>query len=336
MTLKIGIIGYGAVSQAMVKIMHDKCDLFSEKFLIVAVSDNWKGSAYVSQGLDLAKLSALPTAQHALSTLENGTSIADNDMIIEDPTIDILIETTFTNSNSGEPALSYCRRALKKGKHVITTNKGPVALAGSELQQLAFDKQCQFLFEGSVMSGTPTISLIEQCLKGANIKSISGIMNGTSNFILSEMEQGTSFNTALTQAKTLGYAENDSSADIGGSDVALKVMILANQILNLNINYADIAIQGITNINKKDINQAQTEGCCWRLLGHCDANGSASVGPVKLPSSHVLAGIKGATNALLISTDHLGDICISGPGAGREATGYALISDLLSLSSSAV
>ena len=330
MVYRICILGFGGVSQAAIKILHSKPAL-AEKFSLVAVSDQWKGSVFNADGLDWQALADLPSEQSVLASLPNGSAKADNQRLIASPDVDVLIETTFTNPVDGEPALSHCRQALQLGKHVITTNKGPVAFAGRELEALAAIQQRRFLYEGSVMSGTPTLNLIDSCLQGARITAFSGIMNGTCNYILSEMAKGLAFNQALSQAQALSFAENDPSADIEGFDVALKVMILANQVMQANINFDAISRCGISDITAADVAAANEQDSCWKLLGSYSPAEGASVKPVKLSQSHPLAGINGATNALLISTDHLGDICISGPGAGLKETGYSIITDLLSL-----
>lgn len=332
MNYRIGIIGYGGVSQALVQILDKKDHQWDQQFSIVAVSDSWRGSAFDEQGLDMAALAAMPVSESSLANLSNGSVDANNDLVVKAPWVDIVIETTFTDPNNGEPGVSHCRQALENNKHVITTNKGPVAFAGAELLALANAKKRRFLFEGSVMSGTPLISLIERCLPGSEIQAISGIFNGTSNYVLGRMEQRLSFRSALAEAQELGYAENDPSADIEGSDVALKILILANQIMGADIKYSDIHRQGISDITEQDIASAKNENCCWKLLGTCDLKGNARVEPVKLDRNHPLATIRGATNAVLVNCAYLGEFCISGPGAGREETAYALLSDLLSIS----
>ncbi|TGT11999.1 homoserine dehydrogenase, partial [Mesorhizobium sp. M8A.F.Ca.ET.213.01.1.1] len=148
---------------------------------------------------------------------------------------DIVVEATFTNPNDGEPAVSHCRWALQAGKHVVTTNKGPVALAAQELKTLAKSRGVRFEFEGAVMSGTPVIRLAAKTLVGAELKGFEGILNGTSNFVLGRMEEGLDFSSAVKEAQALGYAEADPTADVEGHDVRLKVVILANELLGADL-----------------------------------------------------------------------------------------------------
>jgi homoserine dehydrogenase len=172
-------------------------------------------------------------------------------------------------------------------------------------------------------------------LAGANVQGFEGILNGTSNYVLSQMKDGLAFNDAVVQAQQLGYAEADPTADVEGFDVRLKVVILANELLNARLNVSDIACSGISNISAQDIAQASANGASWKLIGSADraADGSvrASVEARLLPNSHPLAGIAGATNAVSFNTELLGAVTVSGPGAGRIETAFALLSDIVAI-----
>lgn len=181
----------------------------------------------------------------------------------------------------------------------------------------------------------PVIRLAKQALAGANVHGFEGILNGTSNYVLTQMKDGLAFNDAVVQAQQLGYAEADPTADVEGFDVRLKVVILANELLNARLNVSDVACSGISNISAQDIAHASANGASWKLIGSADrtADGSvrASVEARLLPNSHPLAGIAGATNAVSFNTELLGAVTVSGPGAGRIETAFALLSDIVAI-----
>jgi homoserine dehydrogenase len=247
----------------------------------------------------------------------------------------MIAEATFTNPVDGEPATTFCRWALESGIHVVTTNKGPIALHGAELKDLARRNGVAFEYEGSVMSGTPVIRLARQAMAGAEVQGFEGILNGTSNYVLTRMKDGLTFNDAVTEAQQLGYAEADPTADVEGFDVRLKVVILANELLNARLSVSDVACSGISSISPEDIAQASANGASWKLIGSAnrevDGSVRASVEARLLPNSHPLAGISGATNAVSFNTALLGAVTVSGPGAGRIETAFALLSDIIAI-----
>ena len=192
-----------------------------------------------------------------------------------------------------------------------------------------------FEFEGSVMSGTPVIRLAKQMFSGLRLGGFEGIMNGTSNYVLGRMEAGLGLQEAVREAQDLGYAEANPSADIEGFDVQLKVLILANELLDAGLELRDIARQGISSVTVQDVRQASLDGKRWKLVGsarrNADGSVTAGVAPVALPLDHGLAGVSGATNAVAFTTDLLGQVTVSGPGAGRVETAYALLSDIIAM-----
>jgi homoserine dehydrogenase len=244
------------------------------------------------------------------------------------------VEASYTDLRTGEPATSYIRQALHSGRHVVTTNKGPIALHYPELQRLAEQNSAQIGFEGTVMSGTPAIFLGMKWLKAAEIHRVQGIFNGTTNFILTKMEQGNDYASALAEAQRLGYAEADPSGDVEGYDAAGKIVILANVLMGKSITMQEVNRQGITHLTLADIEQARREGKRWKLIGSLEVSEGtikASVRPLALPLSNPLAQVMGATNAINYTTRYLGDVTLVGAGAGRLETGYALLADILSI-----
>ncbi|MDD1150229.1 homoserine dehydrogenase [Pseudomonas sp. TNT2022 ID357] len=333
----IALVGFGGVNRALAQLIAERNQAWKKQLgfslKIVGVSDLFLGSIVAPQGLDAGLLSQLPATKGALAQLPGGQVEALNEPVIKDSGADIIAEATFTNPVDGEPATTFCRWALEQGKHVVTTNKGPIALHGAELKALAQRNQAAFEYEGAVMSGTPVIRLAQQSLAGSELLGFEGILNGTSNFVLTRMEGGLGFAEAVAEAQALGYAEADPTADVEGFDVRLKVVILANELLGAQLTVSDVSCRGISGLTAADLEQARVEGARWKLIGSAQrlADGSlqASVEPRLLPLAHPLAGISGAINAVSFNTELLGAVTVSGPGAGRIETAFALLSDII-------
>jgi len=337
-TYRLALIGFGNVGQGLAQILRDHGQelgqRYSVMFQIVAVCDFLQGSLYDPAGLDPADLLNAVAKDGHLRNAAAPQIGWDALETITRSNADIVVEMSYTDLQTGEPAVSHVRAALEAGKHVATTNKGPVALQYPALAALAQQHNVKIEAEGTVMSGTPAIHLGREQLAGAGITRIQGILNGTTNYILTQMESGADYETALADAQAQGYAEADPTGDVEGIDAAGKVVILANLLLGESLSMADVARTGITGITPEDIEHARAAGERWKLIGMVDkADGQclATVQPVRLPLSHPLASVSGATNAITYSTDLLGDVTLIGPGAGRIETGYALISDLLAI-----
>ena len=337
-THKLALIGLGVVGQGLAEILIQKREHLRTQhgvdLSIVAVSDLAHGSVSDERGLDVEQLLALAGGDGHLGDYAGGTKGLDALSTIHSTNADTVVEVTFTDVTTGEPATSHCRAALEAGKNLVTTNKGPVALASRELLKLARSNNVQFRFEGSVMSGTPVLNTALKSLAGCSIQSVQGILNGTTNFMLSEMEQGRSYYEALRTAQQRGYAEADPTADVEGWDVLAKVLILANVLMGADLRVDDVPRAGITGITAEDISQAAEQGRRWKLIGNVRREGecvSASVAPRQLPLSDPLTGVCGATNAITLETDLAGPVTIVGAGAGKTETGFALLSDILDI-----
>jgi len=334
----LALIGFGGVNRALAELIRDRgealADELSFALRVVAITDLRLGSLMQADGIDLDAVFALGAGE-TFAGWPGGDAEPRNAEVIRETTADIVVEATFTNPLDGEPGVSHVRLALEAGKSVTTTNKGPVALAGAELNALAAAHGVHFAYEGSVVSGTPVLRFAASTLTGLRIDAVRGILNGTSNYVLGQMETGMDLATAVAEAQTLGYAEADPTADIEGSDVRLKVVILANEILGATLTPADVACTGITGLTPADIADATARGLRYKLIGTAErrADGSvhARVEPVALPLTHPLAGISGPTNAVSFDTDLLGTVTVSGPGAGRIETAYALLSDIIEI-----
>ena len=336
---RIGIVGFGTVGQGITEILFKKKNHLNEdynfNFKVVGISDPVKGMVFNSDGLNIEKALNAARSGKRLEDVGIGDPDWDSLKLIREGELNILLEITPTNLKTGEPGLTHIREALSRGVHVATTNKGPIALAYNELNALANKNNAILRFEGTVLSGTPVFNLRTYGLAGATIKEISGIVNGTTNYILTQMAAGKSYEDALKEAQAKGYAETDPTADVEGHDALAKAVILANVILGGSLHPNDVPCKGITEITTDDVDTAKKEGKKWKLIARTwiDTDGTvkAEVRPQKLDSGNPLYSIDGVTNALTFETDVLGSVTIVGPGAGSWEAGYALLTDMLDI-----
>ena len=339
MEFKLAFIGYGTVGQGLTEILLEKKDMLAEKFdfkwKIVAISDIMKGSVYDENGLDMPKILNLVKQGKKLDEYPTGKKGMDSLTTIKETNADTIVEVTFTDVKTGEPALTHIKTALNAGKNVVSTNKGPVVKQSVDLLKLAKKNNAYYGFEGVVLAGTPVLNLAEYSLAGNKITGFKGILNGTTNYILTRMEEGMSYEDALKKAQELGYAEADPTGDVEGLDALGKVVILSNVVLGKSIGWEDVERKGITGITLDDVKQAKAEGKRWKLIGSAEVQNDGSlktkVWPEKLPLNDPLAGVGEAINALTFFTDELGPVTIVGPGAGRRETGFSLLIDLLNM-----
>ena len=341
MKLKLALIGFGTVGQGLCEILLQKSEELDTKYdfnwEIVSVCDTQKGSVFSNQSLNVRQLLELVKNEGSIENYSSNKEIQtgfDALTTIQKCDADIICELTYTDIKTGQPAINFCKTALELGKNVVTSNKGPAALKYKELAELAKRNGVKFLIEGTVMSGTPVLNLVRNELAGNQISAIRGILNGTTNFILTKMETGCSYEEALKDAQNLGYAEADPTADVEGYDALAKVAILANVVMENNLLPDQIPCKGISQITMDDIKQAKNENKRWKLIGEIQKskNGiSASVSPKKVDLSHPLAGVAGAVNAITFTTDLMGDITMIGAGAGKIETGFSILSDLLEI-----
>ena len=334
--VKIVYVGFGIVSQGLAEIiLRNNSVLPLAKNLeiqTVGILDIMKGSQIDANGIDMQKV--LTNANNGDYSLLS-ENILDIPKAIQEINADIIIEASFTDIKTGQPAISHIETALNSDKHVVTTNKGPFAVAYEQVFDLAKLKRKRIAIEGTVMSGTPVINVLNNGLIGSDITALSGIMNGTSNYILSKMELGMSYSDALSQAQKLGYAEADPTSDVEGLDTLAKVMILANVVFEEQLKQEEIEVGGISNITLTDVKEASSNNERWKLIGSIwkDNKGKiqGSVSPKLIPINDSLYGISGATNALKITSNILGDTTIVGEGAGKIETGFALYNDIISI-----
>lgn len=310
---KIALLGMGTVGSGVYKILENRREEMPFQ---------------VGAGLEIAKVLVRNKAKYAESVPAEKLTDRWED-IIEDESIDMVVEVM----GGIEPARSYISAALKKGKHVITANKDLMASHGHELLEIAAANHCDLLFEAAVAGGIPIIRPLKQCLAGNQITEIMGIINGTTNFILTKMkEDGMDFGEALQLATELGYAEADPTADIEGYDAGRKLAIMASIAFHTPVAFDDVYTEGISKITAKDMRYAKELGCCIKLLGIAKLTESGievKVHPTMIPENHALAAVNDAFNAVFVHGDAVDDAMFYGRGAGSLPTGSAVVGDIM-------
>jgi len=331
--LRIILIGFGVVGQSLLKLIAARetelVNSYGFRPRIVAIADT-KGSAVNSKGLDWDEMLSLKAGKHSVSSSTDFGRPGMHPLeAIESVQAEVVVEATPTNIRNGEPGLSHIKAAFRSRKHVVTTNKGPLALAMPALIELAnYNKVC-FRFSGTVGGGTPVLELAKNGLLGDRIISIRGILNGTTNYILSEMDEGRiSFREALEQAQKLGYAEADPSMDIDGLDTACKLVIMTNWIMNRKVTLGDVEIEGIRKIGIESLEDAARKGRTIKLIGAVDSD--LTVMPREIDRRDPLC-VTGALNAVTLVSSSAGEETIIGRGAGGMETASAVLRDLLNI-----
>lgn len=306
---KIMLIGFGTVGQGFFEMLSSKRNL-----------PIFQG-AKITEIVDMKIGHVRNPGQNIVEEVRAGKTFPQESVVeaIRKSDADIVCEFTWVNFKDAEPAYTHMLTALQQGKHVITTNKGPIALRYRELISEAGKRNLQIKFKGTVMAGTPSFNIMK-LLPGAEVIGVRGIMNGTTNYILARMAQGISFEGALKEAQAMGYAEADPTNDVDGFDAAAKAVILSN-VFGWNHTMKSIVVKGIRNVTPDEAASGT------KLLVSVDAN-RASVSPEKLGENDVLRHVNGVMNAIELNTDTLGRIYSLGPGAGRMETAQAAMTDL--------
>lgn len=329
--MRLILCGFGVVGQSLAKLLESRSeDLYARfglKPRIVGVFDT-KGSAVESAGLDLSKLINVKKKYGTIkkySSSKNNLSVVD---LIKSLDADVLVEITASNYKDAEPGMTHITEAMKHGLHVISVNKGPLALAFPSLMELATYNQVLLRFSGTVGGGTPILDYAKNSLLGERIASFEGILNGTTNYILTNMANGMSFKDALNDAKQKGYVEADESLDLDGLDAAAKLVILANWVMDLKVTMPDIKRTGIRNVSTEDIKNATKKNCAVKLIASC--NKELIVSPREISLDDPLC-VNGTLNAISFTSEHSGTQTIIGRGAGGIETASSIIRDLLDI-----
>ena len=331
--MRIILVGYGVVGKGVTTILArryaEKVKDYGFNPKIVAIADI-DGAVINPRGLSPEKLEVLKQTRPISSDPEFGHPEMSALDVIESVEAEVVVEVTPVNIKNGEPALSHITKAFKTGKHVVTTNKGPLALAMPALTELAEYNNVYLRFSGTVGGGTPMLEFAKRCLAGDKILAIRGILNGTTNYILTEMSQNrVTFQEALTNAQKLGYAEREPSMDIDGFDTACKVVILSNWIMNKKVTLKDVDITGIRNVSLQALDEASKRGNTIKLIGSIDGN-TPTVKPMEIAKNNPLC-VSGVLNAVTFYTEYAGEETIIGKGAGGMETASAVLRDLLDI-----
>lgn len=314
--INVGLLGFGTVGAGVAKILINNKDLITDR---------------VGTEINLARIGDIDLTTDRGVTLAPGTITDDSLSIINDPNIDIIVETI----GGTTIAKTFMEAALNAGKHVVTANKALLATHGAELFALAREKGVGLYYEASVGGCMPVIKTIRESLVGNHINSIMGILNGTCNYILTKIEnEGRSFDDVLKEAQKMGYAEANPTLDIDGFDTAHKLAILTAISFGVKIDLASLYVEGIRNITPLDIEHAKEFGYKIKLLAIAkmhDGKIEARVQPTMIPRDSMLANVSGTLNAVNINGDAVGDVLLYGHGAGMMPTGSAIVSDIVDI-----
>ena len=337
MELRFGFVGFGNVARAFAQMLDSNgprlADEFQLRWRTTAIATANHGCIFSGlQGVDLNDAAGVCRNGGSLLELPGTIDAGDTASMIDRCEADVIFETTPLNPEDGEPAISHIRSALDRGINVVTANKAPLAFAYRELQELAARRGVTLRFEGAVMDGTPIFNMMERCLPAVKVLGFEGVLNSTTNHILTGMESGRSFDECIAEAQRLGIAEADSAYDIDGWDAAVKAVALANVLMGADTRPAQVDRRGIRGITPGQLKAAAEKDCAIRLVARTvvSADGlKLSVAPEAVPLSSPLGAAKGMSNVLLLRTDLMAELAIFEIDPGIEQTAYALLSDLL-------
>jgi homoserine dehydrogenase len=343
MVADLVLIGFGNVARRFVRLIDERRRWLERDhdlaFRIIGIATRRHGTVLDGEGVDAAA---------AARAIENGGTLADLPGSVDETAllgadqciavlarstadIQVVVETTTLDIVAGQPAIDHVRLGLAHGCHVVTANKGPAAFAYSELSLMARQRQLSFLFEGAVMDGIPVFNLVRETLPAVEILGFRGIVNSTTNHILTALENGLDFGVALADMQAAGIAEADASLDLDGWDAAAKAAILANVFLGAQTTPRDVVRSGVTAECGRRARDARERGYRLRLVASASRGSQPSVELMELPQDDLLAGLRGTSNALVLETDTLGKVAITQIDGGLLHTAYALLSDLITV-----
>ena len=343
MELTAAFIGFGNVARAFARMLNEKKEELGLQYGLslktIGIATGNHGCIISPGGISLVEAARCVEGGEQLTKLPGSLAASDPFDVITNCSVDVLFETTPLNATDGEPAIAYIRSALARAMHVVTANKGPIAFAYSELKSLADKRSLNLRFEGTVMDGAPVFNLVERCLPGARVLRFSGVLNSTTNLILTRMESGYGFDESLAEARQLGIAEANADHDIDGWDSAVKATALANVLFNADLRPSDVDRQGIRGITNKTIEKATRNSQALRLISRGVKSGSGVSLQVSLESvalESALGSVRGTSNVLVLETDLMGEIAVFEYDPGVNQTAYALLSDLINVHESIV
>jgi homoserine dehydrogenase len=344
--IDLTLVGFGHVGRRFARLLDERRDILASGHglapRIVGIATRRHGAAFDPRGLDVARALAIVEAGGRLDALHDRRTgpaprtglalIARHARHGRRGVPRVVVETTVLDVRRGRPAIDHVRAGLRSGAHVITANKGPVAVAYHQLRDLAESAGRAFLFEGAVMDGIPIFNLVRHTLPAVRIVGFRGVVNSTTNHILTSMEAGRPYGEALAAMQAAGIAEADPSLDVDGWDAAAKTAALANVLMEGRITPLDVDRTGIGPETALAVRAAATRGCRIKLVARAERRGArveARVSPEELPGADLLAGLSGQANALVLQTDLLGELAIVQMRGSLTETAYALVSDLV-------
>jgi homoserine dehydrogenase len=337
MRADLALVGFGNVGRRFARLLAERRDWLALDYdlecRVTGVATKRHGCAFDPNGLDVVELATAIERGAAVDSREDeGAASIIQRLAESNADLKVLIETTTLDIEAGQPAIDHVRAALQAGCDVVTANKGPAAFAYEELDALAIDRGRSFLFEGAVMDGVPIFNLVRETLPAVQILGFRGVINSTTNHILTALEDGESFDTALARMQAEGIAEADPSLDVDGWDAAAKVSALANVFMRARTTPQAVEREGIGQATARLAMAAKARGKRVRLVAsaHRTLGGvAAAVRPIELPETDMLAGLRGLANALILQTDLLGEIAVAQLSGGLTQTAYALLTDLV-------
>jgi homoserine dehydrogenase len=337
---KLAFIGFGNVARALIHLMERKRTTLKNQYditySITGIATGKHGFVVNSSGLDIEKALAFVESGKSVSPLST-FKVEDSLAVIQHSQADVMFENSPVNHATGQPAIDHVRAALEAGMHAITANKGTVVHGYRELTALAKSKNKKFYFESTVLGGTPVFSVFREAMPAAELTAFKGIINSTTNIILTRMENGETFDEAVKYCQSIGVAETDPSNDVDGWDAAIKVAALITVLMDTPFTPQQVDRTGIRGITPEMIRSAKEKGQRWKLVASAERNRNqiiARVAPEMLPASSRLYGMESASAGLEFRTDVLGDLAIiqserAGMGAGPEETAYGLFADFI-------
>ncbi len=344
MHYKLCLIGFGNVGRALARLLVRKAGVLQNEygitFTFTGIATGSHGFAANPDGIDIQKALTLFESGQSMATVSrSGISVNDALSVIHESHADVMFENSPVNHQTGQPAIDHIRAALEAGMHVSTANKGTVVHGYRRLTELARSKGRKFYFESTVLGGSPVFSVFRECMPGADLLSFRGVLNSTTNMILTRMERGESFDQAVKYCQSIGVAETDPSADVDGWDAAIKVAALVTVLMNVPFTPQQVERQGIRSITSEMIAKANAAGQRYKLICSAERDDSgikARVMPELVPVADPLYGMEDSTTGVAFRTDVLGDYSIiesERPGmvAGPDPTAYGLFADFINM-----
>lgn len=335
-THRFALLGFGNVGQAFARLLMAKSDeLLTQLDLnwqVVGIMTGHHGVAIHPTGINLESALAMIAAGDSLDPLSAEPAPQNGADFIRACNADVLFENTPVSYHDGQPAIEHISTALSAGMHAITANKGPVVHAYRELTKLAQAHKRKFFFESAVMDGAPVFSLWRETLPAAELQSFRGVLNSTTNLILTLMEQGKTFEDAVAYTQSIGIAETDPSGDIEGWDAAIKVAALVTVLMGTNLQPSDVERKGVESLRSKDIQSASADGKRWKLICEAertDTGIATSVRPELLDPTDPLYNVMGTSSAVTFHSDALGPLTITESDPGPHTTAYGLLADFI-------